>query len=271
MLCKNKKPHSFFACLLFLEGQQGAGNPSPTTFTDNSPEELFWRTYLNKKRQGLPASTEADLHFCMDVVGCGWCLAEAYHAHSKNNDLQWARSAHSAPALVLKQWHDIQKCQRDSGRTVMLKNPERSQQQALKQVAPAQRETSLLPKSVLSGSGGRVRPPPNCSFPPPSTPSTHAFSWGFMVVSEICPVWGMVMPFKHSAPRPWSLSKLKPLLFLTGCPELWRPLFRCAESSSLFTSMMFPLYPPPYIWTLEDKLGFVYSFGRWLDSDLTGT
>lgn len=60
-------------------------------------------------------------------------------------------------------------------------------------------------------------------------------------------VWGMVMTSKCSPPSPWSFGVLKPLLFLTGCPELWRPLFCSAESSSLFTSVMFPLYPPPYI------------------------
>lgn len=148
MLCKNKKPHSFFACLLFLEGQQGAGNSSPTTFTDNSPKEFFWRTYLNKKRQGLPVSTEVDLRFCMDVVGCGWCLAEAYHVHSKNNNLQWARPALSNSALVLKQWHDIQKWQKDSVAGLWCWRIQKgSSSKALKQVAPDQKEASLLPKS----------------------------------------------------------------------------------------------------------------------------
>lgn len=81
--------------------------------------------------------------------------------------------------------------------------------------------------------------------------------------------WWSCLPSVDS-PTPWSLGKLKSS-FLTACPELWRPLFCSAESSSLFTSMMFPLYPPPYIWTLEYKLGFVYSSDRWLDSDLRGT
>ena len=170
-------------------------------------------------------------------------------------------------------WHS-KVAERLFGRSLMLKNSERSQQQALKQVAPAWREATLLPKSGKCWGLGFAfwffgfLSPPSCSFPPPFTSS--AFSGGF-VVSETWPVWGMVMHSKHSPPSLWSLGKLKLLLPLTGCPELWRPLFCSAESSSLFTSVMFPLYPPPYIWTLEDKLGFVYSFGRWLDSDLTGT
>lgn len=171
-------------------------------------------------------------------------------------------------------WHS-EVAQRHFGSSVLLKNPERSQQQGLKQVAAAQGEANLLPKTGRCWQLGFAFCLSFLFFShksllssPFSVPQPCLFSGLYGGVRD---VWGMVMTSKCSPPSPWSFGVLKPLLFLTGCPELWRPLFCSAESSSLFTSVMFPLYPPPYIWTLEDKLGFVYSFGRWLDSDLTGT
>lgn len=246
---KKKKPHNFFAYPLFLEKQRGAGNSSPTIFTDKSPKELFRKTYLNKKRQGLPATTRADLHFCMDVVGCGWCLAEAYHTHSKNNDLQWARSAHSDTDFILKQWHDIQNWPRNSLANLWCWRTQRSHSSRTwsKWLLPT--EKPVWSPRLGEAEGWRLLSGFVCLFVSNFVPQIIPLilflcllpSLGFMVMSETFPLWGLVMTSKCFPPSPWSLDKLKPLLFLTGCPELWRPLLCSAESSSLFTSVMFPL------------------------------
>lgn len=105
-------------------------------------------------------------------------------------------------------------------------------------------------------------------FYPHSCSPTPAFSLDFMVVPETYLVCEIIRPIQSSPSSLRSLIKAVVVSsWLTWALETL--VLQKAPASS--PALMLPLYPPPYIWTLEDKLGFVYSFGRWLDSDLTGT
>lgn len=144
--------------------------------------------------------------------------------------------------------------ERAFGRCVMLNNPERSWQRGLKQVAPAQGQATFFPQvwEKWRGSLGSalcfffsffIFPLTDHSFPLCFYPPTLAFCLDFVVIPETCLVQGTIRSTYFS---PSSLrSFIKALLFLAVDLSSGDPCF--AESSSLFTSMMLPLYPPPYI------------------------